>query len=88
MADRSAIEWTEASWNPATGCSLIYQVLDGGAVVSTRSPCNNRACRFTGHCSDKLTFPAASLGMPPTLQVVVKAAGHTVKLESAITAHR
>jgi protein gp37 len=23
MADRSAIEWTEASWNPATGCSKV-----------------------------------------------------------------
>ncbi len=21
MADRSAIEWTEATWNPVTGCS-------------------------------------------------------------------
>jgi hypothetical protein len=67
--------------------TLIYQYLYGGAVVSTRYPCNNRACRFTGHCSDNLTFPATSLGMPPTLQVVVKAAGHTVKLDSAITAH-
>jgi protein gp37 len=23
MADRSAIEWTEASWNPTTGCSKV-----------------------------------------------------------------
>jgi protein gp37 len=23
MADKSAIEWTEASWNPATGCSKV-----------------------------------------------------------------
>jgi protein gp37 len=23
MADRSAIEWTEATWNPATGCSKV-----------------------------------------------------------------
>lgn len=23
MADRSAIEWTEASWNPATGCTKV-----------------------------------------------------------------
>lgn len=23
MSDRSAIEWTEASWNPATGCSKV-----------------------------------------------------------------
>ena len=23
VADRSAIEWTEASWNPATGCSKV-----------------------------------------------------------------
>ena len=23
MADRSAIEWTEATWNPVTGCDRI-----------------------------------------------------------------
>jgi protein gp37 len=23
MADRSAIEWTEATWNPVTGCSKV-----------------------------------------------------------------
>ena len=23
MADRSAIEWTEATWNPATGCDRV-----------------------------------------------------------------
>ena len=23
MADRSAIEWTEATWNPMTGCSKV-----------------------------------------------------------------
>jgi hypothetical protein len=68
--------------------TLIYQYLYGGAVVSTRYPCNNKACTFTGHYSDKLTFPATSLGEPLTLQVVVKASGHTVKLDSSITSHR
>jgi hypothetical protein len=68
--------------------TLIYQYLYGGAVVSTRYPCNNKACSFTGHYSDKLTFPATSLGEPLTLQVVVKALGHTVKLDSAITSHK
>ena len=23
MADRSKIEWTDASWNPVTGCSKV-----------------------------------------------------------------
>jgi len=23
MADRSAIEWTEATWNPTTGCDKV-----------------------------------------------------------------
>jgi protein gp37 len=23
MADRSAIEWTDATWNPVTGCTKI-----------------------------------------------------------------
>lgn len=23
MADRSAIEWTEATWNPTTGCDRV-----------------------------------------------------------------
>jgi len=23
MADRSAIEWTEATWNPIVGCSIV-----------------------------------------------------------------
>ena len=23
MADRSAIEWTEATWNPVTGCDRV-----------------------------------------------------------------
>jgi hypothetical protein len=68
--------------------TLIYQYLYGGAVVSTRYPCNNKACTFTGHYSDNLTFPATSLGEPLTLQVVVKASGHTVKLDSSITSHR
>lgn len=25
MADRSAIEWTEATWNPVTGCTKVSQ---------------------------------------------------------------
>ena len=25
MSDRSAIEWTDATWNPVTGCSKVSQ---------------------------------------------------------------
>ncbi|WP_084000435.1 DUF5131 family protein [Actinomadura kijaniata] len=28
MADRSAIEWTEATWNPTTGCDRISSGCD------------------------------------------------------------
>lgn len=67
--------------------SVIYEYLYGGAVVSTRYPCNNKACGFTGHYSDKLVFPAASLGEPLTLRIVIKASGHTVDLDWAVTSH-
>jgi len=65
--------------------SLIYQYLYGGVVVSTRYPCSGKACTFTGRYGDELTFPESSLGQPLTLQVVVKASGHTVKLDASIT---
>ncbi|MGW6405014.1 DUF5131 family protein, partial [Streptomyces sp. NPDC055134] len=28
MGDRSAIEWTEATWNPATGCDRVSRGCD------------------------------------------------------------
>jgi len=68
--------------------TIIYQYLFAGAVVSTRYPCKGKACTFTGHYRDTLTFPPASVGTALTLQVVVKAAGRTVKLSWAITSHK
>jgi len=68
--------------------ALTYQYLFGDVVVSTRYPCNGKACSFTGRYSDRLTFPATSLGTPLTLQVVVKAAGHTVKLGWSVTSNK
>ena len=56
------------------------------SAPSTRT--NNKHFSFTGHFSDKLVFPASSLGSPLTLRVVIKAGGHTVNLDCAITAHK
>jgi protein gp37 len=29
MADKSAIEWTEVTWNPTTGCDRVSSGCDG-----------------------------------------------------------
>jgi hypothetical protein len=68
--------------------TAAYEFVFGGAVVSTQYPYNNKHFSFTGHFSDKLNFPASSLGFTLTLRVVIKAAGHTVNLPCAITSHR
>jgi hypothetical protein len=68
--------------------TAVYQFVFGGAVVSTQYPSNNKHFSFTGHFSDKLNFPASSLGFTLTLRVVIKAAGHTVNLNCSITSHR
>ena len=69
--------------------TAAYQFLYGGAVVApTQYPYNNKHFSFTGHFSDKLKFPASSVGFTLTLRVVIKAAGHTVNLNWSITAHK
>jgi hypothetical protein len=68
--------------------TAIYKYLYGGSVVGTRYPCNKKPCSFTGHYNDTLTFPPASVGEPLTLRVVIKASGHTVNLNWAITPHK
>lgn len=69
--------------------TAAYQFLYGGAVVApTQYPYNNKHFSFTGHFSDKLNFPASSLGFTLTLRVVIKAAGHTVNLPCSITSHK
>ena len=69
--------------------TAAYQFLYGGAVVApTQYPRNNKHFSFTGHFSDKLNFPASSLGFTLTLRVVIKAAGHTVNLNCSITSHK
>jgi len=38
MSDKTGIEWTDATWNPVTGCSkVIKTLLDEGKVISTGS---------------------------------------------------
>jgi hypothetical protein len=69
--------------------TAAYQFVYGGAVVApTQYPYNNKHFSFTGHFSDKLNFPASSLGFTLTLRVVIKAAGHTVNLNCSITSHK
>jgi hypothetical protein len=65
--------------------SAEYQFLLGFTVVSTQYPRSNKHFMFVGHFSDNLVFPPDSKGEPLTLQVVIVDAGHTAKLDWAIT---
>jgi hypothetical protein len=67
--------------------TAYYQFLFGGTVVSTTYVLGNKHFSFSGHYSDTLVFPPASSGEPLTLSVVIKAAGHTVKLPWSIKSH-
>jgi hypothetical protein len=67
--------------------TALYEFLFSGMVVSTQYVKNNKHFSFTGHFSDQLVFPPSSAGQPLTLDVVVKAAGHTVNLDWSITSH-
>lgn len=67
--------------------TAFYQFLFAGSVVGTGYVNNNKHFSFTGHFSDSLVFPAQSTGEPLTLDVVIKAGGHTVNLDWAITSH-
>jgi hypothetical protein len=68
--------------------TALYQFLFGGAVVGTGYAHSNKHFSFTGHFSDKLNFPASSLGFALTLRVVIKAGGRTVNLNCSITSHK
>jgi len=63
-----------------------YQFLFGFTVVSTQYPRSNKRFTFTGHFSDNLVFPPDAKGEPLTLQIVIEDAGHTAKLDWAISA--
>lgn len=67
--------------------TAAYEFLFGGIVVNTQYPKYNKHFSFTGHFSDNLVFPKASVGQPLTLRVVIKASGHTVNLNWAVTPH-
>lgn len=68
--------------------TAAYEFLFAGMVVQTEYPYNKKHFSFTGHFSDNLVFPAASVGQPLTLRVVIKASGHTVNLNWAVSSHR
>ena len=65
--------------------SAVYEYLFNGIVVATRYPNSNKHFTFTGHFSDNLVFTPPSAGEPLTLRVVIKASGHTVNLDWAVT---
>lgn len=67
--------------------TAVYEFLFGGIVVGTQYPKYNKHFSFTGHFSDNLVFPKASVGQPLTLRVVIKASGHTVNLNWSVTPH-
>src|ERR1700690_4179168 len=59
--------------------TAAYEFLFGSIQVGgTHYPRNNKHFSFSGHFSDSLVFPPDSAGQPLTLDVVIKAAGHTV----------
>jgi hypothetical protein len=68
--------------------TAVYKYLFGGTVVGTEYPYNNKHYTFTGHFHDDLVFPAASVGQPLTLRVVIKSAGRTVNLNWKVTPHK
>ncbi|HXR13204.1 MAG TPA: hypothetical protein VN740_01010 [Solirubrobacteraceae bacterium] len=73
----------------AAHATAAYEFLFAGVQVGpTQYPGNNKRFSFTGHFSDNLVFPAASVGQPLTLRVVIKASRHTVNLNWAITPHK
>ena len=76
------------SGKPAHATAVYQFLLAGIQIAPTQYPFNNKHFSFTGHYSDSLVFPAASVGQPLTLRVVVKASGHTVNLKWAITSHK
>jgi hypothetical protein len=73
---------------PAAHASAIYEFLyDGVPGGAPQYPKNNKRYTFTGHFSDNIVFPTATVGQTLTLRVVVKDAGHTVNLDWTITSH-
>ena len=72
---------------PARATAAYEFLLGTIQVAPPQYPHNNKHFSFTGHFSDNLVFPPASAGEPLTLDVVIKAAGHTVNLTSSIKSH-
>ncbi|WP_163998654.1 DUF5131 family protein [Pyxidicoccus caerfyrddinensis] len=50
MADKSAIEWTDATWNPVRGCSRVSPGCGGGTPGPLKGGCyaERMAARFSG----------------------------------------
>ena len=66
MAGKSAIEWTENSWNPATGCTQVSPGCDrcyAMRLVNVRQVNNPRSPRY-GHTFDEVMLHAERLDQP------------------------
>jgi protein gp37 len=66
MAGKSAIEWTENSWNPATGCTQVSPGCDrcyAKRLVDVRQVHNPRSPRY-GHPFDEVMLHEDRLGQP------------------------
>jgi protein gp37 len=66
MAGKSAIEWTEHSWNPATGCTQVSPGCDrcyAMRLVNVRQVNNPRSPRY-GHPFDEVMLHYARLDQP------------------------
>ena len=66
MAGKSAIEWTENSWNPATGCTQVSPGCDrcyAMRLVNVRQVKNPRSPRY-GHTFNEVMLHAERLDQP------------------------
>jgi protein gp37 len=66
MAGKSAIEWTENSWNPATGCTQVSPGCDrcyAKRLVDVRQVRNPRSPRY-GHPFEEVMLHRERLGQP------------------------
>ncbi len=76
---------TDASGHPLSG-TVDTEFVFSGQVVGREAPPTHQLSH--GRLNDKVTFPAQSVGVPLTFQVVVHTQRGTVTLDWAIKPHR
>ena len=66
MGDNSKIEWTDATWNPTTGCTLVSAGCDhcyAKTLIDTRQSKNPQSVRF-GHLFEEVMTHESRLDAP------------------------